>query len=248
MNGEKEESSNAALKAFGAIPNAYFDLIARVMPGFLLLFGINLVSSKNVVSAISNVFIPTELHDSTAAWIIVVLSTTYILGHALSPLVRYLEEGPGWAETVRKNRKESKRWLRYCLLPPFWSCPEASSEGRDVIQKQYNTLRFKNPALAALAIRIRAEYTMYGGFAVAITITLFLVFIYMLDALIHHNLAARIQSVTLENWLLLIVGILAVPVMLYRHLHTWNRFVKTVDHLLNPSKSNINDSAPLASK
>ncbi len=41
-----DDSSKAAMQAFGVIPNAYFDLIARVMPGFLLLFGSAVKATK----------------------------------------------------------------------------------------------------------------------------------------------------------------------------------------------------------
>lgn len=231
-----EDSSKAAMQAFGVIPNAYFDLIARVMPGLLLLFGINCVNHKNAISSITDVFIPYgELRGSTTAWLLVILSTGYILGHALSPLVRFLEEGPQFAKTIRTSVGEKKGWLRFFPWPPFWRSVKASSDDRLKLQQDYNTLRFRNPSLAALAIRIRAEYTMYGGFAVALAITLLLAFLHLLQAMFDHRLAVWLHGVSQDNWLFLAIGILAVPMMLYRHLHTWDRFCKTVVQLLDAS-------------
>jgi hypothetical protein len=251
-----EDSGKAASSALGVIPNAYFDLIARVMPGCLFLFAINQVSSKNIVALIIDAFVPYgELRGSTTAWLLVTASASYILGHAFSPLVRFLEEGPQWTETVRekfpqKNKnKDNKQQnennenkqqpvklrerIVYCCLPPFWRSPEATEANRKQLHEDYNKLRIQSPAVAAMAIRIRAEYTMYGGFAVAIAITLVVALIHVLKSLGQRKLGLYLQGVTLDQWLLLGAGILAVPTMLYRHLHTWNRFRKTVGHFLN---------------
>ncbi len=60
-----DDSSKAAMQAFGVIPNAYFDLIARVMPGFLLLFGISCESHKSAIGGTTDIFIPREFRGSS---------------------------------------------------------------------------------------------------------------------------------------------------------------------------------------
>jgi len=232
-----DESSKAAEQAFGVIPNAYFDLIARVIPGCVFLFAINRVSQKNIVSVLIDTFIPYgELRSSTTAWLLVILFAAYVLGHALSPMVRFLEEGPKWSKTIRESCKSAgKTKRRYRLLPPFWWCQVASEDGRNQLQKRYNTLRGRSSSLASLAIRIRAEYTMYGGFAAALTIVLLVGFVRLVVHGVEGTLCAWLEGVTVDNWMLFAAGVIGIPVMLYRHLHTWDRFRKTVDQLLEAS-------------
>jgi hypothetical protein len=213
-----DESSKDALQAFGVIPNVYFDLIARVIPGCLFLFTIDRVTPRHAVSAITDVFIPPKLAESTTPWMLVIISAGYILGHAFSPIVRFLERRPKWIKdnNILKN------------MFPFWRSEEATSEKATELGVAYNKLRRQKPALSALAIRIRAEYTMYGGFAVAIAITLLVAFLRMSVGLIHHTFHLTMDW---GNWLILIIAVLSVPIMLQRHLDTWRRFRDTVEEL-----------------
>jgi hypothetical protein len=230
------EESNAAAQVLGVIPNAYFDLIARVIPGCFFLFAVTRITGGHGISAITDVFLPNDkLKESTPAWLLVVAASGYVLGHALSPIVRFLEEGPDCADSIQRKFKESPKKLYY-LLPPFWHCCEASAAGRKELQTSYNKLRCQNPPLAALAIRIRAEYTMYGGFAVALAIALVFACIRVLQALNQGTLSAWLHRIALWDWVLLSLMILGVPIMLYRHLHTWNRFRSTVTQLLKACK------------
>ena len=251
--GESKEASSA----LGVIPNAYFDLIARVIPGCLFLFALTLATSANIVAKIFSVFVPYDgLHDSTTAWVLLIVSVGYVLGHAFSPMVRFLEEGPPWVEVIRakigeherkeeEERKDSSTnpgfWghLRYFYLPPFWSSSAASKPSRGKLHEDYNKLRIQNPSAATMAIRIRAEYTMYAGFAVGITIALLVGLTYRLQALARGNIHSLVEGITLDQWLVLSAGVIAVPVMLYRHLHTWDRFRKTVTHFLEANKSAV---------
>jgi hypothetical protein len=226
------EESSAAAQAFGVIPNAYFDLIARVVPGCFFLFVITRITGSRGISAIGDVFLPNaELKESAPAWLLVVVATGYVLGHFLSPIVRFLEEGPPHADSVRSKFKQRPRKLYY-LLPPFWRCYDALPAGRKELQTRYNKLRCLNPSLAALAIRIRAEYTMYGGFAVALAVALVFACIRVLQAMSQGSLCTWLRMIALWDWVLLSLMIAGFPVMLYRHLHTWHRFRSTVAQLL----------------
>jgi hypothetical protein len=48
-----DDSGDAAMHVLGVIPNVYFDLIGRVMPGLPLLFGISQVGTRSVVNSIN---------------------------------------------------------------------------------------------------------------------------------------------------------------------------------------------------
>lgn len=87
-----------------------------------------------------------------------------------------------------------------------------------------------------MAIRIRAEYTMYAGFAVGIAMALLVALAYRIEALVQGKIHSLVDGITLDRWLLLSTAIVAVPVMLYRHLHTWDRFRKTVKHFLETNQ------------
>lgn len=162
---------------------------------------------------------------------LVIVSAGYVLGHAFSPIVRFLEERPKWVpEFCSNSKKWTHRLITHCL-PPFWILSDLSKD-KDRLQENYNKLRCQNAGLAALAIRIRAEYTMYGGFAVALTITLLIAGIHLLEALIHHQFFSWLHGVSSQGWFFCVAAVLGVPIMMNRHLQTWGRFRKTVDQLL----------------
>jgi len=132
-----DEASGLAEKVNGVIPFLFFDLIARVAPGLVLLFGINYVCDRQITKAILNVAFNDQAHDaSPVAWIPVLLIVGYILGHGISPIVKLLDK-----------------------------------KDHEVSQK-YNDLRLKFPGVTPIAMRIRAEYIMYGGFAISLVIVL----------------------------------------------------------------------------
>jgi hypothetical protein len=86
------ESGDLSAKALGEIPLFFFDLIARVAPGLLLLFGLDHVSDRRVVPALLYVMLPNDkLRESPPAWLLVLAVTGYILGHLISPLVKQLD-------------------------------------------------------------------------------------------------------------------------------------------------------------
>jgi hypothetical protein len=229
------EESKVAAGSLGIIPNVYFDLIARVIPGCFFLFAISRVSALNPLKSIIDAFMPYDkVRESSTAWILIVISTGYVVGHLLSPFVRFLEERPKRLRSLEETSDSHFAKIAWKCSPPFWRCEPAQASGD--LQKNYNRLRSQDPGLAALAIRIRAEYTMYGGFAVALAFTVFFAAIRFVGELIHHQAMADLRQVTIGNWTLLVVGVMAVPIMLDRQLHTWRRFEKTVNQLLEAVK------------
>src|ERR1700761_7889399 len=135
-----EGSDELASKAFGVIPHLFFDIIARVIPGLLLLFEANCVSHGKAIKAILEAIFPDpKLRESPVAWLVALGAAGYVLGHAMSPIVKLLD---------RPNRE---------------------------IAKKYNFLRLHYPGVTAIAMRIRAEYIMYGGFAVTQIIILIMI-------------------------------------------------------------------------
>jgi hypothetical protein len=138
-----EGSGELDTKILGVIPYLFFDLIARVTPGLLLLFGIDLEYHQRAISWILRVIFPEpKLRESPAAWLAVLLVAGYILGHALSPLAKLLEQ------------------FGFSIEDQAWT--------------KYDALRISSPGAGAIAMRIRAEYVMYGGFAIVLALLLLL--------------------------------------------------------------------------
>ena len=80
---------------------------------------------------------------------------------------------------------------------------------------------------------------MYGGFAVAFASALVCELIRALYEYFQGGLSFWLRHVGVWNWALLALTALGVPLMLYRHLHTWDRFAKTVDQLLVATKPHL---------
>jgi hypothetical protein len=140
-----EDQSELAIKAFGVIPFAFFDLIARVAPGMLLLFGADWVSDHAITPAIMEALLPNKaLQESPIAWLIVALLAGYVLGQLMSPIVKPLTN-------LRKKEPE---------------------KDQQPIDKAYDNLRSRHPSQTPIVMRIRAEYIMFAGFAVAIALTM----------------------------------------------------------------------------
>jgi hypothetical protein len=190
-----EDSDEEAAKAFGVIPYLFFDLIARVAPGLLLLFGLDHVNGRHIIPALLDIALPSpKLQESPIAWLAIVLSAGYILGHAMSPIVKLLD-------------KTDK-----------------------VTSLKYNSLRLNFPGVTSIAMRIRAEYIMYAGFAVALAIMLLLTVVYEITGL-HPWYSTASANERLDGWMLFAVALLGIPLMIYRNQRTIKTFRETTANL-----------------
>lgn len=125
------------------VPNQFFDIFARMVPGAALILALRLLTGRDVQTPVLRMFVPASLEDQVVPWLIVMVTLTYTLGHLLSPLVKGLDA---------IGRVAKPKWLL-----------EHETE-------RYNRLRFKYAATLTVATRIRAEYTMYGAIAAALVI------------------------------------------------------------------------------
>src|SRR5437867_5916606 len=144
------------------VPQVFFDLIARAVPGAFLLICLQASANKRMMPTLLALAAPNaKLQESALVWAIVVGSAVFATGHMMAPAVRFLESPPVatsvdiWARMVNK-------------LLPFRTRHQRLPKER---WEQYDWLRLERPETGALVVRIRAEYTMYGGFAVALLLT-----------------------------------------------------------------------------
>jgi hypothetical protein len=162
------------------IPQVFFDLIARVVPGMvgILLFGAALRLNWQIVFSTLKEG-PTVFNESTTLWVLALFVLSYVLGHILSPLGKVLQ-------------KLNDPFDAGVIKPLFADRPDASREVVAFVKDQlgnpfsyeryfekdvwlwYDWLRVFVPGAGALAARIRAEYTMYSTLSVAFAIAFFI--------------------------------------------------------------------------
>jgi hypothetical protein len=142
------------VEASSVVPNQFFDIFARIVPGAVLLFALDAGDGPNLLERVLKFFVPDSLRDDVVPWLVVLIAVTFTLGHLLSPFVKLLDR---MGKAVRKTA-----WYQH--RKGYDSHLFDDETGR------YNRLRFTHSASMTSATRIRAEYTMYGGIAAAIAV------------------------------------------------------------------------------
>jgi hypothetical protein len=98
---------------------------------------------------------------------------------------------------------------------------------------QYDWLRLEKPEVGGLVARIRAEYTMYGGFAVALTLTLLLRFVVVVNDWIVFPDGMWRYPLTRQGttgFLTAVAVAIATVMMLQRHRDTYRTFGRSVEN------------------
>jgi hypothetical protein len=182
------------------VPNQFFDLLARVVPGGVLIYVLERLSGPNLLSGTLEVFVPNELKKDVVPWLVVLVALSYALGHGLSPLVKLID--------VLGKAARSTAWYQA-------KYPRRAALYQDET-KRYNHLRFKHPNRLIYATRIRAEYTMYGGMAAAILVP-------ELYCLVRWWSGAVVPAFA---WHL--IAVLVILAMMFRYFDVHRRFCETI--------------------
>jgi hypothetical protein len=131
------------MDALKIVPQVFFDLIARVVPGLTAI--VLLLSIVDCTRAALTIFLfkiltgtPFDNEYPSGLVAISALITAYIVGHLISPFTKLVED---------LGRKIPKK------------IEKASSEN-------YNWLRLHEAEAGALCAKVRAEFMMYDGLAV----------------------------------------------------------------------------------
>lgn len=182
------------------VPNQFFDLLARVVPGSVLIYVLSLFGGPNLFSEIMEVFVPVGLKDDVVPWLVVLVSLAYALGHGLSPLVKLIDQ---LGKAARSTEWYEARY------------PATTALYHDQTRR-YNRLRFKHPSRLIYATRIRAEYTMYGGIVAAIAVVEIFSLVQWLSGAVVPPL----------HWH--IVAALMIGAMTLRYFDVYRRFCETI--------------------
>jgi len=165
------------MDALRVIPQVFFDLIARMVPGAVALFlsalavpGSWPVLSNGIKSG------PQVVQESGALWFVTLFLASYSVGQILAPLARALQSS---IDRLLPKKGVVAHFYgtpeREALHPQAHFFREELGETYDEQHERsiwiwYDWLRVYVPGAGELVARIRAEYTMYSSLSVAFAI------------------------------------------------------------------------------
>lgn len=241
------------MEALKLIPQIFFDAIARVVPGMVLIAGATWATRRSVTALAIRTLLPEASAPSAIATLLVLVFAAYVVGQLLSPLVRWLEDPPdGHAgqeaqpSTAQARAASHSGWpkLRGKLVPFFTFDSSKSEQLADTVARKlnasegyekkdavwilYDWLRLNHSEVGALTAKIRAEYTMYGGLGVAFLIVLALrLLTFLLERITQLPVGPFVVDARLDVVLSLTV-LIAARLMLSRHLSAYKTFRNSV--------------------
>lgn len=140
-----------------SIPQAFFDFIARILPGAVAIALLEVVmpgSWKNALTILSAGLLTSQNAFPFVA--LLVTGASYTLGQLLSPLGKLVDKVTQFvARGVRRLTTTKAEW------------PLPNEED----WKRYDWLRVNAPVPGSYVVKIRAEYTMYNSLAAAFVLS-----------------------------------------------------------------------------
>lgn len=124
------------------IPQVFFDLIARVVPGAIGIVAALLLSKTTLESWLRDALGERLASSSSLGAAVIFLAAAYVVGQVLSPLAKGVQ------------RLGELRWFK----------PEPKAEG-------FDWLRLHHPAAGDQCAKIRAEFTMHNSFVVVLLVS-----------------------------------------------------------------------------
>lgn len=190
------------------IPQVFFDLLARVVPGCVGLISYIVMCGKPWGTIVSYLFGYTFAEKSTTLSFFIFLGTGFVIGELISPaakLVQRINEGK-----FPKSFKAYKAMRQKDKLEKL----EMKKDGFKFSEKKlrYDKLRFEKSDIGALCAKIRAEFTMHNSLSV----------VFLIDALYYP------WSILPFNWLVLVSIFLLALLTAYRGRTTNKTFNETV--------------------
>jgi len=165
------------------IPQLFYDLISRVVPGGFLLFATAMVTSAPVGRQLTDVFAGAPALQQSAFFLgLTIFVVSYIVGQLLAPLSDLYERrlvSPIVPKSLRVAVDALEDEHSTHFIPPMRDSLSADLDlGRiprnlreATFQKAvfiwYDWLRIWDPEAGARAAKVRAEYRMHAGLATA---------------------------------------------------------------------------------
>jgi hypothetical protein len=223
------------------IPQVFFDVIGRIVPGAFCLVCLQATTESPIFAKVMCMVVPSqELRASSLVWILVVGASAYVTGHFMAPFVRYLERPPAQSSTPARPTwlSQLSRVLRATgeAILPF---RRQVAVFDPKIWRQYDWLRLERPEVGGLVARIRAEYTMYGGFAVALIAMLIVAVAIAVHtwSMFPGDIWGYLRKADARSALMkAVVAGLGAALMLRRHVDTYRTFGRSVENFYRASE------------
>ena len=123
------------MESLKIIPQVFFDLFARLIPGSVGIVAYLLLFKENWDSLVKKILGSSISYSGTSYPFLIFLGTAFVMGELLSPIAKLLQ--------------------RLTEHKPF-----KKIEKEDGL---YDKLRFHQPYVGSLCAKIRAEFTMHNG-------------------------------------------------------------------------------------
>lgn len=164
------------------VPQFFYDLISRVLPGGFALFTVSWATGKPLGAALSGPFSGAPaLQDSAFALALVFFATSYLVGQLLAPITDLYERKVlavvsrpsfNYLRAIFGGEEGYPEWVIKTLAGEALS---TGKESRDLSDQEcrtylflcYDSLRVVLPEVGARSAKIRAEYRMHEALAMA---------------------------------------------------------------------------------
>jgi hypothetical protein len=168
------------MEALKIIPQVFFDIIARVVPGCTAIVAWLLLLQKTWELSMSGLFGTSFAKDSTTLSFLIFLGAGYVAGELISPLAKGMQrinknipfslkeykELKSRRDKKREEEEQEKTELQKVKVPSGTEHANASKKTFSEEDLSYDRLRLQHPEVGALCAKIRAEFTMHNALAV----------------------------------------------------------------------------------
>jgi ABC-type multidrug transport system fused ATPase/permease subunit len=234
------------------IPQVFFDLFARVVPGCVGIISFLTLFRVNWQLLITYLFGPVFAQESTTLSFLIFIGAGFVVGELLSPAAKMVQrinemKIPATIRKYRKLRKRCSRFFKILFNKRFRKEFIKLIHNKSLIKKtskeyqkekkyderklRYDRLRLEKPDVGALCAKIRGEFTMHNSLSVVFGI---------------NSLYYPFSTLTF-NWHILALLLLLTFLTAYRGRTTNQTFNDTVakfTQLLN-EKNTSNTSKPI---
>ena len=139
------------------VPQVFFDLIARVVPGAVATVACLLLTGSTWSSVVATVIGGrADAESFPVISMLLFVFSSYVIGQIISPLVKLLQRLTE-SDVVDRCFRQFPLIGKYCDI----ECPKPKAPDGD-----YDFLRSHHPAIGEMCQKIRAEFLMHYGIAV----------------------------------------------------------------------------------
>ncbi|MFC7496511.1 MULTISPECIES: hypothetical protein [unclassified Nocardioides] len=191
------------------VPQVFFDVYARYVPGLVLFGSWVLLLGQDAWRGLLDTVAGGQLDSDNALPIatLVLIFVPFVVGYLIAPLAKLVQRGNehGWRLPPLRTRSASEASRK--RHPKNWWVTSDKGAGRG-----YDWLRAEHPQTGAYVAKIRAEFTMHNALAVAFG-------------------AICVMALWAHEWWWALASLVAAPLMGWRGAQTEETFQSTTRKL-----------------